>query len=94
MTRKHPTTIAQAVAELRSQLLDAETPEDVRGAMKVESVELELGLELEQSDEAEFGVRWMLLGGGYKDGSRNAARHTVKIRLTPTNLSTIGHRQP
>lgn len=91
---RHPTTIAQAVAELRRQLLEAETDETTPGAMKVQSVELELGLEMEHTDETHFGIRWTLFGGGYKDGSRETAQHTVKIRLTPTNIGSIGDSLP
>lgn len=75
--------LADLLTSLRSEINRARinaTGEDVR--FRIDSIDLEVQVEVEKTGEGNAGVKFWVLTAGGKETARSAQTHVVKLSLT------------
>lgn len=89
MSERNPgIPLAKAIQNLREEMLAAlEEGRDKPLRFKMKPIELELGLVMTWSGEANAGVKFWVVDVGAKGAFERAATHTLKVTLDPVDAS-------
>lgn len=80
--------LAEMIHTLRQELQDSmEAAKDSPLQLKLESVELELKVQISQETEAQGGLKFWVLSAGAKEKVQEQNLHTFKLKMQPVLAS-------
>lgn len=79
-------SLSDLVAELRQELaLAQEKGKGLEPRLVVEEAEIELQVEIQEDNDAEFGVKFWVFNAGMKERQSDVVTQKMRLKLKPTS---------